>query len=520
MTEELYDIENYEAEVDSAESQNEQQLRLIYEAVDRLNHLQRYAKAEFYRPNAKQLEFHALGAHVKKRMFFANNRGGKTTAGAFETYCHMRGEYPDWWTGKRFKRPVRFAICGISAKQVRGSSQRVLLGDASDQGTGMIPKSVLAEGQIRQIHGVAGAVDWFAIPSIHGGNSVAFFCSAEQGWQRLQGEKLDGIWPDEEMPPSVCMIVFDELITRTWDTPDAIIYGTMTPQNGLTDYVQLWWQNGKESRNDEYYLIRMEIDEAEHLPFELRESIKKEVMARYPHMADARLRGIPVFGAGKIFTIPEEEIAIQSFDPRDYLHWQYLGAMDLGFSNSFTALGWFAYDPHSKHTILFDTHKIREATPDMVYPSIHRRDRELGFDQGIPFAWPIDAKHKERSTGNVIKEMYQELGVNMIEEFAGFEDSRGRSVEEGIAELQMAFRAGLLKVLKAPHMDEWWNQYRTYSRDEDGEIVITKKNTFDFIDMTRYGYLMVRRGFAQGARSRFDKTRHKKITLARGSFLN
>jgi len=45
---------------------------------------------------------------------------GKTeTMGGFEVVCHMTGEYPDWWQGHRFDRPVECWVAGKSRETTR-----------------------------------------------------------------------------------------------------------------------------------------------------------------------------------------------------------------------------------------------------------------------------------------------------------------------------------------------------------------------------------------------------------------
>ena len=41
-----------------------------------------------------------------ERGFIAGNRTGKTVAGGYEVSCHLTGQYPSWWPGRRFARLV------------------------------------------------------------------------------------------------------------------------------------------------------------------------------------------------------------------------------------------------------------------------------------------------------------------------------------------------------------------------------------------------------------------------------
>jgi len=59
-----------------------------------------------YLPYPKQAAFHAAGANYKNRMVSAGNQQGKTYSSSAEIAMHLTGEYPPWWKGLRFDRPV------------------------------------------------------------------------------------------------------------------------------------------------------------------------------------------------------------------------------------------------------------------------------------------------------------------------------------------------------------------------------------------------------------------------------
>src|SRR6516162_7849659 len=55
-----------------------------------------------------QLQFFAAGSTgVHQRLLFSGNQSGKSRACSFEVAVHMSGDYPPWWTGKRFTKPIR-----------------------------------------------------------------------------------------------------------------------------------------------------------------------------------------------------------------------------------------------------------------------------------------------------------------------------------------------------------------------------------------------------------------------------
>ena len=94
----------------------------------------------------KHLAFFAAGAEHRERLMMAANRVGKTEGvGAYEVTCHLTGIYPAWWTGKRFRKPVKIWAAGDTSKTVREIVQAKLLGEPGQLGTGMIPGDLISK---------------------------------------------------------------------------------------------------------------------------------------------------------------------------------------------------------------------------------------------------------------------------------------------------------------------------------------------------------------------------------------
>jgi len=171
------------------------------------------------------------GKWHKVRAFMASNRSGKTECGAFEMSYHLTGDYPAWWTGHQFKRPVNAMAVGLNSSETRGVPQSKLLGDygvPSAWGTGMVPFETL--GKKASMPGVTGAIDFVAVKHVSGGWSRLQFRSAEQGREAFQGVELDAVWIDEEPPSDV----FEEAVLRTMTTGGVVLL-TFTPLKGISD---------------------------------------------------------------------------------------------------------------------------------------------------------------------------------------------------------------------------------------------------------------------------------------------
>lgn len=191
----------------------------------------------------KHLEFFREGAVYRARCFMAANRVGKTfSAGGYETACHLTGQYPHWWEGKRFRHPIRAWACGKTNETTRDIVQTTLLGDVSYKGsrkhmdgTGVIPRDCLGlgNGQITWKAGVADLIDTIRIRHVSGGWSKLGLKSYQQGRGSFEGTAQHLIWNDEEPP----MEVYGEQIIRT-ATTKGIMMLTFTPLEGMSDVVQ------------------------------------------------------------------------------------------------------------------------------------------------------------------------------------------------------------------------------------------------------------------------------------------
>ena len=190
----------------------------------------------------KHLEFFKAGANYRERCFMAGNRVGKTIAGTYETTCHLTGNYPHWWEGRRFNGPIKAWVAGKTNETTRDIIQVELLGNItfSNQrklvdGTGIIPKDLIGQdqGQLSWKAGVADLVDMVKIHHKSGGWSELGLKSYQQGRGSFEGTARHVVWFDEEPP----MDVYGEALIRTATTKGLIML-TFTPLEGMSDVVQ------------------------------------------------------------------------------------------------------------------------------------------------------------------------------------------------------------------------------------------------------------------------------------------
>lgn len=191
---------------------------------------------------SKHMEFFEAGAKYRERCFMAGNRVGKTIAGTYETTCHLTGDYPPWWLGRRFHGPVKVWAAGKTNETTRDIIQVEMLGNITFSGqrklvdgTGMIAKELLGQepGQLSWKAGVADLVDVIKVRHKSGGWSELGLKSYQQGRGSFEGTARHVIWFDEEPP----MDVYGEALMRTATTKGLIML-TFTPLEGMSDVVQ------------------------------------------------------------------------------------------------------------------------------------------------------------------------------------------------------------------------------------------------------------------------------------------
>lgn len=177
----------------------------------------------------KHMAFFAAGAIHSERAAMAANRVGKTEGiGAFEVTAHLTGLYPDWWTGRRWDRPINCLTGGNTGTTTRDILVAKLLGPKEARGTGMLPATTL--GKPVPAPGIRDHVDYVKVKHVTGDWSTLQFRSYDQGRAAWEGTERDIVWFDEEPPEDI----YTEGVMRTMTTRGMVI-ATFTPLNGLTD---------------------------------------------------------------------------------------------------------------------------------------------------------------------------------------------------------------------------------------------------------------------------------------------
>ncbi len=415
----------------------------------------------------KHLEFFAAGAQYQERIFLAGNRVGKTVAAGTEWTYHLTGEYPDWWVGYRFDRPITLLAAGDTLPNTRDILQAKMLGGTTDKpekiGTGLIPGRHIT-GFVRNPH-VPGAIERAYVKHASGGESSIWLRSYEQGRVIFQGFELDGFWPDEECPQDV----YEEGQIRLM-TAKGLSTLTFTPLEGLTELVEQILSTPDQNEAANRCVVSCGWDDVPHLD----EATKTKMLAKLPpHQRDARTKGIPQLGSGAIYPVLPEDVEVDDFQIP--LHWKKAYGMDVGWNRTAAIFG--AWDQDSDIIYITSEHYRGQAEPVVHAKAIQARGKWL--------TGAIDPAAKGRSQvdGQQLLKLYKNAGLNLV--------LADNSVEAGIYEVWERLSTGRLKIFKSCRST--MSEFKVYRRDKLGKIV---KSNDHAMDALRYLIKTMQRVFA------------------------
>ncbi len=452
------------------------------ETLDRLAARQRTRAMDIFLPSPKQFEFFLMSSTASEIMLRAGNQQGKSHAGSFAVACHLTGDYPKWWPGRRFTHPITAWVAGVKGTDVRDIMQDKLCGTPGVPdafGTGMIPREAF-EGVPSMARGVTDLYDTVHVKHLAPGGggtidgiSALRFKTYPEGRRGFQGKAVDLIQLDEEPGHGPGEDgIYSECQARTLATSGLILV-TLTPLLGRTTLVNYF-----ETPAGHVALVKMGLNDARHLTQEQKDA----AIAKYAtaHDRDARLNGDPLMGSGRIFEMDEANLRWTG-DPRG--EWAYLWGLDFGINHPFGAAltGW---DRDADCFYVLGTVRMTGGTPLQHIPQI----RALGAN--VPVAWPPDGHTRDKGSGEALAKQYRNPGpgmpgLNMLSTHATFADG-SISTEAGVVEMLERMQTGRFKV--AAHLDDWFGEYRNYHR-KDGLIV---KVGDDLLSATRIALMMKR----------------------------
>jgi phage terminase large subunit-like protein len=430
-------------------------------------------------PYPWQAEFHSKVAFG--RMLMCPNRVGKTRCGAAEVAIHATGMYPPWWQGKRFSHAIDIAVGANTNENSRDITQReliggdkVLAGGGRNWGTGWVPlekmimKKETGEPAKRQC-GIDNVVDYVDIEHVTGKTSRVTFKTYKQGREAWEGSGYDLVWMDEEPDDQS---IFTEAMTRCADR-GGVIYVTRTPLFGKTLIVSTFMEK-KDGRD--MWFKNVTWDDAPHLD----EKTKKTLLATYPaHEIDARTRGIPMMGEGRVYPVSDDDVSCEPFIiPK---HYARICGIDFGWDHP-TAGAWLAWNRDADVVYVYDC--FRESHKEPVYHANTIKSRS----EWVPVAWPHDGLRGGSGGGPALSDQYRKHGVKMLPDSARYDPDKGggQDTEPIVMETLDRMRTGRFKVFK--NLGAWFEELRSYHR-KNGKIVRVHD---DLLSATHYGLMMLR----------------------------
>lgn len=217
----------------------------------------------------------------------------------------------------------------------------------------------------------------------------------------------------------------------------------------------------------------MTIEDVEHYS---REE-KDRIIASYPpHEREARTKGVPTMGSGRVFPISEDRIMCDPMTiPR---HWAQINGLDFGWDHPFAAVN-LAWDRDADVVYVTKGYRQKEATPIIHAASLRP------WGDWVPCAWPHDGYQHDKGSGDQLAEQYRQQGLNMLPEHATHAEG-GFGTEAGIMQMLDRMQTNRFKVFST--FREWFEEFRLYHR-KDGKIV---KERDDLMSATRIGVMMLR----------------------------
>lgn len=415
----------------------------------------------------KHWEFFKAGATHRFRVLGGGNGSGKSFTGSVELTYHITGEYPEGWEGHVFKKAIKVWVICESGSLWRDSMQQALLGSVGEEaGTGLIRKELIHD--TKSMPGVPGAIGQIQTKHKSGGISSVTVKTFEMGRNQFQAATLDLLIFDEEPPEDI----YSECIMRTRGVKGVKEPGQVmmmfTPLKGLSDVVLRFLPNGRfppggeHPEHPERYAIAVSWDDAPHLT----EEDKKTMLAEMPpNERDARTKGIPALGSGRIYPLSEDDIVCKPFEIPEYYPRAY--GLDFGWNN--TAVLWIAQDPVTQVKYIYAEYKKGKVQDSEHAYAIKQRGE-----------WMAGAADPSgggrRDDGKMRIDYYRSLGLDLYPGHNG--------IIAGISQVYNDFMSGMLKVFSNCHL--FLDEFRIYRYDTKDPNKVARNQEDHLLDALRY----------------------------------
>ena len=208
------------------------------------------------------------------------------------------------------------------------------------------------------------------------------------------------------------------------------------------------------------YSIQVGWSDVPHLTKEAQEELAKSYL---PHELDARSKGIPILGAGRIYPVPDDIWLCDPFEMPPF--WPRAYGMDVGWNK--TAAIWGAWDRDSDTVYCYSEYYQGQAEPAIHADAIRARGHWIqgAIDPAAGAANQLD--------GRRLRDVYGGLGLILF--------NAENTVEAGIHAVYQRLAAGRLRIFRT--LGATQSELRLYRRDDNGKVV---KENDHLMDALRY----------------------------------
>lgn len=413
----------------------------------------------------KSLEFFEATKHFQNVNIFGSNRSSKSITLAYAAATWALGDYPDWWPGRVFAKPVKIWLCGETGLLVRNNLQRYVMGEKDHEGEHSFIKREDIVGYTYQTRPV-GLCERVVIKSKYGGHSVIEFKSYDQGSVRFASDTIDVGILDEEPGTGI----YSEVTTRTATTRGLVACG-FTSVKGITPLIQTIAPEfcGGDAVDPAVSGIRNIVIGWQDIPETvLPAAERKRLYNSYsPSERGPRTTGIPQLGEGAVIPVAESEFVVPWFEIPE--SWPRLIGIDPGYQDP-TGIVFGAYDMENDAIYIYGEYR-----KNLQHLSVHAN---VVHEHGDWIPCVIDPAGSSPADGEKVYEQYAAALRNPC-------TKANKTLTDGLGEMYDRMQDGRLFVFST--LRQWLGEFRAYARDDKGRMPKrTQDHHYDLMDATRY----------------------------------
>lgn len=213
------------------------------------------------------------------------------------------------------------------------------------------------------------------------------------------------------------------------------------------------------------------------VPYLYSQAEADAIIAGYPaHEREARAKGVPQLGSGRVFPIDEDAVKCAPFKIPSF--WARINGLDFGWDHPFAAVQ-LAWDRDNDCVYATNAYRQKHTTPVIHSAAVKP------WGSWVPCAWPHDGYQHDKTSGAQLAAAYREHGLQMLSEHATHPEG-GFGTEAGVSDMLERMQTGRWKVFS--NLNDWFEEFGLYHR-KDGLIV---KEFDDLMSASRIALMMIR----------------------------